>query len=277
MQSNESEKPQKQKKKKKNAGEKPENTEKPDKKRKSEDSVDPKIPVKKTKKGQENGSDLSFADKLRENLKGSRFRFLNEQMYKTKGSEAQKLFKTDSTAFGAYHEGYRHQISQWPMNPLDRIINGIKRMPKNYVVVDMGCGDARLSKSVFQKVYSLDLVAAADGVIECDMAKTPLETNSVNAVVYCLSLMGTNLKDFFLEANRILKIGGIIKIAEVSSRIESIDKFVEFVEKCGFELVSKDLSHNLFYFVNFKKTADVNERNKKIPDYSLKPCLYKKR
>lgn len=113
---------------------------KKNRKRKQEEDA-PEVPVqnaaKKQKKIKEtevqsnavdSTSSPSFVDKLRENLKGSRFRFLNEQMYKTTGSDAQKLFKEDSTAFEAYHEGYRHQIAQWPMNPLDRIINGIKRM-----------------------------------------------------------------------------------------------------------------------------------------------------
>lgn len=141
----------------------------------------------------------------------------------------------------------------------------------------MGCGDARLAQSVLQKVYSIDLVSNVDGVIESDMAHTPLEKQCCHVVVYCLSLMGTNLKDFFIEANRILKLNGLIKVAEVSSRFEDIKVFVDFVQKCGFELISKDLSHNLFYFINFKKTYDVNNFNKNIPNYSLKPCLYKKR
>lgn len=149
--------------------------------------------------------------------------------------------------------------------------------PKNHIIVDMGCGDARLSQSVAQKVYSIDLVSSIDGVIQSDMAKTPIESNSAHVVVYCLSLMGTNLKDFFIEANRILKLNGLVKIAEVSSRFDDIKLFIDFVQKCGFELVSQDLSHNLFYFLNFKKTHHVNSFNKKIPDYSLKPRLYKKR
>ncbi|CAO1424564.1 unnamed protein product [Diamesa hyperborea] len=237
----------------------------------------PEVPKKMKKPQEDDQSAKSFQDKLRENLKGSRFRFLNEIMYKQSGSQSLQLLKSDPTAFTAYHEGYRHQISKWPMNPLDRIINNIKRLPKNHVIADMGCGDARLSKAVVQKVYSLDLVSNVEGVIETDMAKTPLETNSVHVVVYCLSLMGTNLKDFFIEANRILKMGGLVKVAEVSSRFDKIDTFTDFVQKCGFELMSKDLTHNLFYFINFKKTHDVNAYNKVVPDYSLKPCLYKKR
>lgn len=49
-------------------------------------------------------------------------------MYKQTGEDSMKAFKEDETAFEAYHEGYRHQVTQWPMNPLDRIINNIKRL-----------------------------------------------------------------------------------------------------------------------------------------------------
>ena len=149
--------------------------------------------------------------------------------------------------------------------------------PKNYVIVDMGCGDARLEKSVLQKVYSIDLVSGVEGVIKADMSKVPIDSNSINVVTYCLSLMGTNLKDFFIEANRILKMNGLIKIAEVSSRFEKVGAFVDFVQKCGFELVHKDINDKLFFFFTFKKTHDVNSFNKKVPNFSLKPCLYKKR
>ena len=71
---------------------------------------------------------ITYGDKLRESLKGSRFRFLNEQMYTQKGEESLKIFKDDPTAFDAYHEGYRHQIAQWPMNPLERIIKNMKKL-----------------------------------------------------------------------------------------------------------------------------------------------------
>lgn len=256
-----------------------------DRKRKHKDSEldEQEIPEKKIKKqlsekDQSAPASKSYADKLRESLKGSRFRYINELLYTNDSNEAQKIFEQDQTAFSAYHEGYRHQISQWPMNPLDRMIKQINKMPKDYVIVDMGCGDARLSKEVLQKVYSIDLVSDVEGVIQSDMAKVPIESNSVNVVVYCLSLMGTNLKDFFIEANRILKMNGLIKIAEVSSRFEKVNAFTDFVQKCGFELVNKDLNTTkVFFFFTFKKTHDVNSFNKKISNYSLKPCLYKKR
>uniref|UniRef100_A0A8D8MW57 Ribosomal RNA-processing protein 8 n=1 Tax=Culex pipiens TaxID=7175 RepID=A0A8D8MW57_CULPI len=238
-----------------------------------------KVPAKNGTRKQ-NGSVVpptDFRSKLVESLKGSRFRFLNEQLYKTTGEEAKKLFHQDPAAFQAYHEGYRHQIVQWSINPLDRIVKSIKKLPENYIVADFGCGEARLAESVPHKVYSLDLVAANDSVIACDMANTPLETNSINVVVFCLSLMGTNLRDFLLEANRIMKTGALLKIAEVSSRFDDVKEFVDNVQKCGFLVENKDLNHKLFYFFHFKKVRTVDKSSFKGKHFSLKPCLYKKR
>lgn len=219
----------------------------------------------------------NFRDKLVDSLKGSRFRFINEQLYRTTGTEAKRLFQEDPSAFQAYHEGYRHQIVQWSVNPLDRIIKSFSKLPSDYVVADFGCGEGRLAEAIEQKVYSLDLVAANSSVIACDMAHTPLETNSINVAVFCLSLMGTNLRDFLLEANRVLKVGGLLKIAEVVSRFHNVKEFIDCVHKCGFLLDNKDLNHKLFYFFNFKKVRTVDKTSLKGKHYSLKPCLYKKR
>lgn len=56
-------------------------------------------------------------------------------------------------------------------------------------------------------MHSFDFIAANDHVIACDMAHVPLKSGSVDVAVFCLSLMGTNLRDYFLEANRVLKVG----------------------------------------------------------------------
>lgn len=68
----------------------------------------------------------------------------------------------------------------------------------------------------------------------------------------------------------------LLKIAEVESRFQSVESFVKGVEKLGFVKVWKDLSHNLFYFLDFKKVADVKMK-KAVPEIKLQPCLYKKR
>ncbi|XP_044010220.1 ribosomal RNA-processing protein 8-like [Aphidius gifuensis] len=149
--------------------------------------------------------------------------------------------------------------------------------PKEYVIADFGCGDAKLCEPVEQKVHSLDLVAVNDKVTACDMAHTSLLTISVNVVVFCLSFIGKNLADYLLEANRVLKQDGILKIADVVSRFENIKGFVKSLDKYGFQNTYQDLSNNLFYFMDFKEIEDVNRRNKNLPQIYLKTCLYKRR
>lgn len=75
------------------------------------------------------------------------------------------------------------------------------------MIADFGCGDARLASSLPNTVHSFDLVALNDKVTACDMAHTPLKDSSIDVAVFCLSLMGTNLNDYLLEANRVLKVG----------------------------------------------------------------------
>lgn len=70
----------------------------------------------------------SFGDDLSDRLKASRFRFINEQLYTQTSEQALEVFEQDDSAFTTYHEGYRKQIEQWPINPLDRIIKSIKKL-----------------------------------------------------------------------------------------------------------------------------------------------------
>lgn len=76
---------------------------------------------------QQNGNN-SFRQTLIDKLKGSRFRYLNELLYTKQSSEATAVFEDDPTSFQAYHEGYRQQVQQWPLNPLDRMIKAMKRL-----------------------------------------------------------------------------------------------------------------------------------------------------
>lgn len=48
--------------------------------------------------------------------------------------------------------------------------------------------------------------------------RTPLADASVNVVVFCLSLMGTDVTDCLSEAWRVLKFDGVVKIAEVTNK-----------------------------------------------------------
>ncbi|XP_050449971.1 uncharacterized protein LOC126850735 [Cataglyphis hispanica] len=219
----------------------------------------------------------TLRDRMMAQLRASRFRFINETLYNNESFQSKQYFKEDPDAFKAYHDGYKQQLEQWPVNPLDVIISSIKKMPTDNVIADFGCGEALLAASIPHKVHSFDFIAINDRVKACDMAHTPLLMNSIHVVVFCLSLMGSNLSDYIIEANRVLKNNGTLKIVEVESRFEDVTNFIKLLTNYGFKNTWKDLSHALFYFMDFKKEEDISMKKKNLPSITLKPCLYKKR
>lgn len=93
--------------------------------------------------------------------------------------------------------------------------------------------------------------------------------------------MGTNVNDYLTEANRILKTGGSLVVAEVSSRFEE-EKVETFVRKLesgyGFKLkVERSLPPNDFFVLLHLVKAGNIRLNEKLPQLSLKPCIYKPR
>ncbi|XP_050395447.1 ribosomal RNA-processing protein 8 [Patella vulgata] len=224
-------------------------------------------------------SPLNFTNSLKEKMSGqlnaARFRYLNEQLYTQTGKEALDMFQTDVEAFDIYHKGFQSQVAKWPVNPLDLIIKSIKNLPETNIIADFGCGNATLAQSVQNKVHSFDLAPLNEFVTVCDVSKVPLSNKTVDVAVFCLSLMGTNLNDFVMEANRVLKPGGLLQIAEVESRIPHTETFIIQIESFGFEYVKKDTSHKMFHLFDFKKVRAGTKSA--VKDIKLDPCLYKKR
>lgn len=207
-------------------------------------------------------------------LEGGRFRWINEQLYSMNSRQASELFTSQPELYQAYHAGFRAQVEKWPHDPVDNVISYVTTLPEHWVIVDMGCGEAKLAATVPHQVYSFDLVASNDRVTVSDMSHVPLDNNSVNVVVFCLSLMGTNLNDFIREAYRILVSKGILKITEICSRIDDIDVFVQSVCSYGFRLVKKNIG-KLFVDLQLQK---IKHSPKTSPmNITLNPCLYKKR
>jgi ribosomal RNA-processing protein 8 len=189
----------------------------------------------------------SLQQQFQKKLEGARFRSINEELYTSVSSSAFEDFQRNPLKFFDYHKGYREQVAAgWPCNPLDHIITWIKStQSSSSIIADMGCGEARLAASISNKVHSFDLVACNETVTACDIANVPLQNASVDIVVFCLSLMGTNINSFLSEANRILKKNGILKIVEVRSRFEDkqgIKAFQAYLKHLGFKVVPSSSS-----------------------------------
>ncbi|KAL1412931.1 25S rRNA (adenine645-N1)-methyltransferase [Vanrija albida] len=133
----------------------------------------------------------------------------------------------------------------------------------------------------------LAAAAAAEGKKSKKKKVDPAAAEVVDAVVCCLSLMGTNWVGGIYEAARILKQGGAFHIAEVTSRFVSTDEFVAVVESFGLTLESQEEPSTHFTLFRFAKTAPVplgpargepgwDERVAAGEDI-LRACVYKKR
>ncbi|CAJ0638930.1 3705_t:CDS:2 [Entrophospora sp. SA101] len=192
----------------------------------------------KEKKGKSSPSskkNVSLQQKARMNLLESKFRWLNEQLYNKTSTSAFELFKNNSKLFD---EGFSSVVESWPKNPVDIFIEYLKQKPKNLIVADLGCGEAKIAKEAPNKILSFDFVAKNDKII---------------VFIFSLSLMGTNYIEFLKEAHRELKV------AEVVSRFTDINSFIKVLTEIGFEFIRKELL------------------NSEILDNLLKPCVYKKR
>lgn len=268
----------------------------------------------------------ALIEQYKNKLSGGRFRELNELLYTSNSKDAFSKFSSEPILFEQYHVGFRNQIQSWPVNPVDVICKWLLKLSTQkdgvkITVADFGCGDAKLGRQLinynlkrkknFFDVHSFDLVAPKNEnqelVTSCDMANVPLKAKTIDVAVFSLALMGTNIEDFIREAHRVLRVGGILKIAEVRSRFETssthsqdenelvskkikrkkkvkksvgknsslLDEFLNAMELLGFEMINIDNRTNkLFFLVEFKRLDKKPDPN---VTFTAKACLYKRR
>ncbi|CAR26504.1 ZYRO0B11352p [Zygosaccharomyces rouxii] len=270
----------------------------PQKKRKTKDSSSsstssvpaPKIERKLT----------PLQQKMMAKLTGSRFRWINEQLYTISSEDALKMIKEQPQLFDEYHDGFKSQVESWPENPVDVFVEEIRQRSKRpvnapgglpglknkqIVIADMGCGEAQLaldinkyfaqinkrSKPNHRKshvVHSFDLKKANDLITVADIKNVPLPDNSCTIVVFCLALMGTNFLDFIKEAYRLLAPRGELWIAEIKSRFADGkgEEFVEALKLLGFFHKKTDNENKMFTRFEFFKPPQeiIEERRAKL-------------
>ena len=146
----------------------------------------------------------------------------------------------DPEEFYLYHTLYREARETWTEIPYKVFSEQLNKRP-DWIIGDFGCGEAELSKLIRNKVYSFDHVAINPSVIACDMSNTGMKEEILDVAVFSLSLMGTNWQDYIKEAFRLLRNGGLLKIAEPSSGWEE-NNYAELkkgIASAGFELLGE--------------------------------------
>lgn len=108
-------------------------TKKEEKKGKAKGSMGEKQPVQlhrsmnvKVRLGNTGGKETNMLGQLRDKMKGSKFRWINEQLYTQSGDKSLEMIKNDKELFDIYHEGFREQVTRWPLVPVDVFIKMLK-------------------------------------------------------------------------------------------------------------------------------------------------------
>jgi len=119
----------------------------------------PKLKISLPKQSQMSTLQKSFLERLT----SSRFRELNEELYTHSSQHSFDYFTANPELFDQYHVGFRKQVEDWPVNPVDVIYKKIlsswrkdrgdmkkskdsQEEEQQTVVADFGCGDAKLGK-----------------------------------------------------------------------------------------------------------------------------------
>ncbi|MFM1755392.1 MAG: hypothetical protein RL621_296, partial [Bacteroidota bacterium] len=144
------------------------------------------------------------------------FSLMNQRFNTSKSSTMHERLVKDPEEFYLYHTLYREARETWTEIPYKVFSEQLNKRP-DWIIGDFGCGETELSKLIRNKVYSFDHVAINPSVIACDMANTGMKEEILDVAVFSLSLMGTNWQDYIKEAFRLLRNGGLLKIAETSS------------------------------------------------------------
>ena len=181
------------------------------------------------------------------------FSQLNYTWSVSKSENTFKRLKQDQSEWYYYHSLYAEKRKHWDEIPCEKIAEKIKDRP-DWIVADMGCGENLLSKEIKNKIYAFDYVALeGEDVIECDISNVPLEDNTVDAVVFSLSLMGSNSEEYLQEGFRILKPYGTLFIAEPRKKHENkTESFKESIEKIGFKIMENKTTSRFLYIQGIK-------------------------
>jgi len=227
-------------------------------------------------------------------LNSGTFRLLNDMFCQSTSEDARKFFECSPEMFAKYHEGYRDQASKWPLNPLDIVIEDLKKykrgfpsikenkkdevspeepdapegeeadpsageggIPRHWRICDLGCGDARLALEMpNHTVFSFDLKAPNERVTVADIAHVPLDSYSCEVAVLCLALLSTNYVDFLTEAHRVLVHKGVLKVVEICSRIPIPELFQQLMRSLGFWCLRMEKINGFFWIFDFCKDGE---------------------
>nr|MBA2539288.1 methyltransferase domain-containing protein [Deltaproteobacteria bacterium] len=187
------------------------------------------------------------------------FSKMNNRWYAAQSDKTHERLAANPEEWAHYHTMYRQLRESWPVVPFKEEIRWLAERD-GLVVGDFGCGEALIASEAGARhtVHSFDHVALDPRVIACDIARVPLEDESLDLAIFCLSLMGTNFTDYIREAHRCLRLDGMLHIWEPTSYFDDIKEFCARLARLGFDVMAPSVegAFACVYAVKNAKKAD---------------------
>ena len=189
------------------------------------------------------------------------FSKMNREWNNAKSSTTHEKIKNNPDLWNHYHQMFEEHKKKWTTVPSTELIKYFKAR-EGLEIGDFGCGKALLHQELSDKhiIHSFDHHAFNSNVIACDISKTPLNNKQLDVAIFSLSLMGSNIADYIIEANRTLKLDGRLFLIESTSRFKDINQFKRQLIQFGFDHLSvKEMGK--FTQVKCDKVKDINLDN----------------
>jgi hypothetical protein len=188
------------------------------------------------------------------------FSKLNNRWYASSSDKTHDRLAANPEEWAHYHTMYQQLRESWPVVPFKEEIRWLSER-EGLVVGDFGCGEALIASAVTSRhtVHSFDHVAIDERVIACDIAHVPLEDETLDVAIFCLSLMGSNFTDYIREAHRCLRLDGMLHIWEPTSYFDDPKKFCNQLARLGFDVMepSAEGGFTRIYAVKNAKRVDI--------------------
>jgi len=187
------------------------------------------------------------------------FSKMNNRWYAAQSDQTHERLAANPEEWAHYHTMYRQLRESWPVVPFQEEIRWLSERD-GLVVGDFGCGEAFIAaeSGALHQVHSFDHVAIDARVIACDIAHVPLEDESLDLAIFCLSLMGANFTDYIREAHRCLRLDGMVHIWEPTSYFDDIKEFCARLARLGFDVMAPSVegAFSRVYAVKNAKKVD---------------------
>lgn len=184
--------------------------------------------------------DVDVMDTQRRRTQYGDFSRMNAQWNNSYSHTNYQRLQNNPEEWMQYHTLYQEARKTWTVVPYQRAIQWLEKR-SNLVVGDFGCGEAKIAQALSGRhtIHSFDFIAINDSVVECDIAKVPLEDSCLDVAVFNLSLMGLNSFDYIREAARTLRLDGQLWIYEILSHIKDLAVFTKDLESVGFRVIER--------------------------------------